>query len=157
MKLEVTKLDQSPIDIHGYYVNNGAKDLPASLHVEWDACDMVQLFSNPNYHLFEFKKTLIYTLYFIHVQCSILSRIQISSLFIFYRLPKSDHCAGTPTLLRVWSSTLTHWKLSNLLTRPNIWMLSRGHRFGRPFRVERLPNVQVLISTTKKLFMLNVS
>ncbi len=46
MKLEVTKLDQSPIDIHGYYVNNGAKDLPASLHVEWDACDMVQCFSN---------------------------------------------------------------------------------------------------------------
>ena len=41
MKLEVSKLDQSPIDIHGYYVNNGAKDLPASLHVEWDACDMV--------------------------------------------------------------------------------------------------------------------
>jgi hypothetical protein len=41
MKLEVSKLDQSPIDIHGSYVNNGAKDLPASLHVEWDACDMV--------------------------------------------------------------------------------------------------------------------
>ena len=43
MKLEVSKLDQSPIDIHGSYVNNGAKDLPASLHVEWDACDMVTL------------------------------------------------------------------------------------------------------------------
>ncbi len=43
MKLEVSKLDQSPIDIHGYYVNNAAKDLPASLHVEWDACDMVNV------------------------------------------------------------------------------------------------------------------
>jgi hypothetical protein len=43
MKLEVSKLDQSPIDVRGYYTNNSAKDLPASLHVDWDALDLVSL------------------------------------------------------------------------------------------------------------------
>jgi hypothetical protein len=73
-------------------------------------------------------------------------RIYYLEVLFFYRLPKLDLSAGTLTPLRVLSSTSTLWKLSNLSTRPNTWMLSRDHKFGRLFRVERLPNVQVSVS-----------
>jgi hypothetical protein len=46
MKLEVSKLDESPIEVRGYFANNAAKDLPASLHLDWDAFDLVATLKN---------------------------------------------------------------------------------------------------------------
>jgi hypothetical protein len=46
MKLEVSKLDESPIEVRGYFANNAAKDLPASLHLDWDAFDLVAMLKN---------------------------------------------------------------------------------------------------------------
>ena len=41
MKLEVAKLDESPIGVCGYFANNGAKDLPPILHLDFHAFDLV--------------------------------------------------------------------------------------------------------------------